>query len=623
MNFTSTEYESRELTQDVSNMISVTLEEHEALYRYLLTYIAKNLTGKGQNLYIDVLPTKASPTVCEEKQVYGRVVLKLGSGDYQFRTFDGKVLHALHHTVGKPVGTDCGVKVMKRLVIFSEGSWEELSMFLHQSIERMETTEDDKFICYTWKIRYGYWDTETKVNKRPIASVVLPSSLKSRLVNDMNKFLDPKTKDFYLRNGIPYRRSYLFYGTPGTGKTSMVQALAAHFGRNVCFLMPTHPEMTDDNLRSAVNSIPENSIVVFEDIDALFDKSRSNQIKKSALTFSGLLNALDGIGSSNGQVFILTTNLRENLDHALIRNGRVDLHFEFSYAIAEQMELMWTNFYPDAAHLAEPFASATTALLTESNLQLTTAALQHYFVTQMDSTPKEALTNISLIVDDIRQNSSQSMLKEATVSADKNKKNKNKNKKQNKIKQIEAVPEASTEEKPQPIASAVLAEENQSSPEEAERDRKSNKKSKMKKNSVLESTSNGVSDETAANDVEETKEAVATPAPAPETNGAATKKKNKKSKKNKKNAQPISDSSNAPNDTAKTEKEAIVEVSNGHDEAKSSSDSNLPKDSAQVTGHVVDINDLTPLSKRERKPHLQKEKKKLEDNKISKSEETA
>ena len=122
------------------------------------------------------------------------------------------------------------------------------------------------------------------------------------------------------------RRSYLFYGLPGSGKTSLIQALAGHYDRSVCYVQPTHPDMTDDSLRAAVNNAPANSIIVFEDIDALFGKQREAKIASSPLTFSGLLNSLDGIGHPRGQLFILTTNFRDQLDQALIRNGRVDLH---------------------------------------------------------------------------------------------------------------------------------------------------------------------------------------------------------------------------------------------------------------------------------------------------------
>lgn len=101
---------------------------------------------------------------------------------------------------------------------------------------------------------------------------------------------------------------------------------------------------------------------------------------------------------------MLTTNLRDQLDPALIRNGRVDIHIEFTYATEEQMRQMWSNFYPEAADVAAQFASSVVALLAESALEVTTAGLQHFFVTQMDATAEEALQGVALILADILEN---------------------------------------------------------------------------------------------------------------------------------------------------------------------------------------------------------------------------
>eukprot|EP00981_Chlorochromonas_danica_P010880 scaffold3521_cov268-Ochromonas_danica.AAC.1 len=81
------------------------------------------------------------------------------------------------------------------------------------------------------------------------------------------------------------------------------------------------------------------------------------------------------------------------------------------------MELMWTNFYPEAGHLASAFSAAVTSCLEKEKIQVTTAALQHYFVTQMDATAEEALSHVSELVRDVRQNSSSAMLAAATLSS--------------------------------------------------------------------------------------------------------------------------------------------------------------------------------------------------------------
>merc|ERR1712196_548725 len=113
----------------------------------------------------------------------------------------------------------------------------------------------------------GFWRRGPSVRARPLDSVILPRKLKRELIADLTEFISEDTEQYYSTHGIPYKRSYLFYGLPGSGKTSLIQALAGHFARNVCYVHPTHPLMTDDSLRAAVNEAPPNSVIVLEDID--------------------------------------------------------------------------------------------------------------------------------------------------------------------------------------------------------------------------------------------------------------------------------------------------------------------------------------------------------------------
>jgi len=55
------------------------------------------------------------------------------------------------------------------------------------------------------------------------------------------------------------------------------------------------------------------------------------------------------VGNHDGLVFVLTTNFKDQLDDALIRDGRVDMRVHFDYCTPEQMEKLFDNFYPPKA----------------------------------------------------------------------------------------------------------------------------------------------------------------------------------------------------------------------------------------------------------------------------------
>jgi mitochondrial chaperone BCS1 len=76
--------------------------------------------------------------------------------------------------------------------------------------------------------------------------------------------------DWYASKGVPYRRGYLLYGPPGTGKTSFTQAVAAALNLNICYLNLSGGRMDDDGLNVLLNNAPLRSIILLEDIDAIF-----------------------------------------------------------------------------------------------------------------------------------------------------------------------------------------------------------------------------------------------------------------------------------------------------------------------------------------------------------------
>jgi len=378
--------------------ISAEINAGSEVYGLLCAHIAE--IGVATSYALDI----ATPSNCNAKRckkASARTAsLNLGLGCFTL-TWQGHSLYALHQTLGAPVGTGCGVDIFKNLVLYASSA-ELIKGFVDEILEKADRTRANTFTVYRWHCKYQYWQRDQTAVARPIESVVLPSATKARLVGDLEEFEEDETQAWYETHGIPYKRSYLFHGVPGAGKTSLIQALAGKHGRNVCYLSPTHPEMTDDSIKSAVQKAPSRSILILEDVDALFSKDREKKIAQSPLTFSGLLNALDGVGGSEGQVFILTTNLRDELDSALIRNGRVDLHIQFGYAEAEQMRHLFEQFYPAAtAEQATAFEAALLASLGDEKVSM--AALQHFFILQRKRSPDEAIANVRLVIEEVER----------------------------------------------------------------------------------------------------------------------------------------------------------------------------------------------------------------------------
>lgn len=219
------------------------------------------------------------------------------------------------------------------------------------------------------------WDWVGRVVKRGKETVILPKEVEDKLFHPIEEFHRDPT--WYRSRGINYKLTYLLYGEPGTGKSSIARVLASMYNRPVYTLDLEYCKSFLSVIQRA-----RGGILLIEDIDT-FDAAitRSSQavsldgeseaptvknkgdVKPEAeenaptlmdelrrwgsASLSSLLNALDGVAGMDDVIIIMTTNHPEKLDPALIRDGRVDVRVEIPRLEHDEICRYIKLFFPD------------------------------------------------------------------------------------------------------------------------------------------------------------------------------------------------------------------------------------------------------------------------------------
>jgi chaperone BCS1 len=199
-------------------------------------------------------------------------------------------------------------------------------------------------------------------------------------------------KDHYDSLGIPYSLGFMLHGAPGTGKTSLIKAVANYTKRHIVEISLSRVKKFGElkdlflmNKYKGINLDFQNKIIVFEDIDCMTDvvKKRTTDEKderkqyqgsphlfkvtlndedlskkekwidknlipatqEDPICLSNLLNLIDGIIEQPGRILFFTTNHHSKLDPALIRPGRVDLEIEFTLCSSELIRDIVQHMY--------------------------------------------------------------------------------------------------------------------------------------------------------------------------------------------------------------------------------------------------------------------------------------
>ncbi|CAN6203301.1 unnamed protein product [Urochloa humidicola] len=244
----------------------------------------------------------------------------------------------------------------------------------------------------------GYWRPAWRhvafEHPSTFATLAMDPARKKEIMDDLDAFRNGE--EYYARVGKAWKRGYLLHGPPGTGKSSMVAAMANHLGYDIYDVELTSVS-TNNDLRKLFIETTGKSIIVIEDIDCSLDltgkrtadsdsdndndneatkkkkKKKKRRRKKvpghgdggeRKVTLSGVLNFIDGLWSACGgeRVVVFTTNHVERLDPALIRSGRMDKHIEMSYCCFESFKFLARNYLAVDDH---PLFDDVAALLRE------------------------------------------------------------------------------------------------------------------------------------------------------------------------------------------------------------------------------------------------------------------
>jgi len=339
--------------------VTLDVEDRDEAFKWVSLYLAKHqkkmrdvsvVTRHGSPLMGDKVEEDFRPG--KDKDNRPNIYLTPAPGTH-FSWFKGRpmMIYRKRNDGGKPSGGGGGLLGDIGNLMRSEGYTitffsrnQRLPRLFLEEARDVALPRDDKIDVRVANTRwYGTWELADRIRPRSIESVILAGDEHLKVLDDITEFL--LSYEWYARLGIPYRRGYLLYGDPGNGKTSLVAAVASALKMNIYVLSLQAPGMNDSMLVELLTSVSTNSIILMEDVDCAFEKRKKKDDTSDKLTFSGLLNALDGVGGKDGRIIFMTTNHKEKLDPALVRPGRIDYQIEIKNAVQSQVRKLFQRFY--------------------------------------------------------------------------------------------------------------------------------------------------------------------------------------------------------------------------------------------------------------------------------------
>ena len=270
--------------------------------------------------------------------------------------YDDKKLNIVRNRIGDPLwiqarGEAGNYEEIDLQIITDIPDDDKISLmkkFIKESIQKykenkkLKNTNDKIFL---WSYCDGYWDNIKKIRKRKLDTVILDNHVKDEVQQCLDNYDNEDLKKRLNDLGINHKMNLVLSGPPGAGKSSLMYAIASTLNKDIATIDFNNKALSDHAFICATNNIPKEAIFCLEDVDALYidrEKKEENRV-----SFSCILNFLDGMYSKTDLISIITTNHIERLDKAIIRPMRIDNIIKFTFCSKFQYEEIFKLIFQD------------------------------------------------------------------------------------------------------------------------------------------------------------------------------------------------------------------------------------------------------------------------------------